>query len=437
VNGCGLDFGTSNSGVCLPSTGMVRLAPLEDGASSMPTAIFFATEEPQAVHYGRAAMREYLDGTPGRLMRSLKSLLGSSLVDETTAVGERNIRYTDIITLYLRTLRTRASAVAEVALEAVVLGRPVRFVDDDDSRDRIAQATLEGCARTAGFRHVEFQFEPIAAALDFERTIEREQLVLVIDVGGGTADFSVVRLAPERHARADRARDVLANDGVHVAGTDFDTRLNMAWVMPMLGYGSFGPKGMPVPSDVYFDLSTWHRVNFLYAPKFAGTLRELRSFFEDRVAYDRLRRAIEHRHGHELLGRTEQAKIELSDAGTANIDLAKIEDGLALTVRRADLLVRLEVLVARLFAMGRATVRAAGLDPADVDTLYFTGGSSGMTALRQAFGTAFPVSRIAVGDLFGSVVSGLGIEASRRFGPSPDAANRRKANMMEGHWKPR
>jgi hypothetical chaperone protein len=416
MNACGLDFGTSNSGVCVPSRDSVTLVPLEDGATSMPTAVFFATEEPHATHYGRAAVREYLDGVPGRLMRSLKSLLGSSLIDETTAVGDRNVRFTDIVTLYLRTLRTRTAEHTGAAPQAVVLGRPVRFVDDDLERDRAAQATLADCARAAGFVHIEFQLEPIAAALDFERTIEREQVVLVIDVGGGTADFSVIRLSPERHARADRSQDVLANDGIHIAGTDFDTRLNMAWVMPALGYGSIGPKGMPAPSLVYFDLSTWHRVNFLYTPRFSGSLRELRAFFADPVPYRRLRRVIEHRLGHELLGRTEQAKIELSDVQRTIIDLAHIERHLAVPVQQADLVARLDDLLARLVALGRATVDRAGLAPVDIGTLYFTGGSSGMTALRQAFDAAFPDSRVAVGDLFGSVVSGLGIEAARRFG---------------------
>ena len=417
MNGCGIDFGTSNSGVCVPAAGTVRLVPLEDGAADMPTAVFFATDEPQATFYGRAAVAEYLDGTPGRLMRSLKSLLGSSLIEETTAIGDRNLPYTDIVTLYLRTLRARTGDDIGAAPDAVVLGRPVRFVDDDAQRDRVAQGTLERCARAAGFRHVEFQLEPIAAALDFERTIEREEVVLVIDVGGGTADFSVIRLAPGRHTRADRTGDVLANDGVHIAGTDFDTRLNMAWVMPMLGYGLIGPKGRPVPSPVYFDLSTWHQVNFLYTPKFSGTLRELRLFFDDPLPYERLCHVIDHRLGHELLGRTEQAKIELSDADAATVDLYSIEPGLAVAVHRADLLERLDDLLARLVRMGVATAKAAGVAPDDVDTLYFTGGSSGMTALRTAFGAAFPHSRVAVGDLFGSVASGLGIDALRRFGP--------------------
>ena len=418
MSACGLDFGTSNSGVSLPLGDGVRLLPLEEDATSMPTAVFFGIDEP-ITRYGRAAVREYLDGTHGRLMRSLKSLLGGSLMDDTTAIGERNVRYTDILTLYLRTLRTRASAHAGAALDAVVLGRPVRFVDDDAARDRIAEDTLAACAREAGFTHIEFQLEPIAAALDYERTIAHEERVLVVDVGGGTADFSVVRLAPRRAARAHRGDDVLANDGVHVAGTDFDTRLNLAWVMPALGHGGVGPQGKPVPSSVYFDLSTWHRINFLYTPKFSGALRELQAFFSDAGPYRRLRRVIERRLGHEILGQTEQAKIELSAAPRTLIDLARVEPGLVVPARQSELLELLLDLLDRLVAVGRACVAAAGLAPGDIGTLYFTGGSSGMTALRSAFGTAFPASRMVVGDLFGSVVSGLGIEAARRFGPGP------------------
>jgi len=415
MNACGLDFGTSNSGVALPDGASVRLLPLEGAATSMPSAVFFPAEDAQPALYGRAAVDEYLDDTPGRLMRALKSLLGSRLIHETTAVGSLTLAYADIVTLYLRTLRERASAQAGAALDAVVLGRPVRFDDDDAERDREAERTLADCARKAGFRAVEFEFEPIAAAFDYERTIAREELVLVVDVGGGTADFTVIRLAPDRRTRASRADDVLANDGVHVAGTDFDARLNLSWIMPDLGYRAIGAKGRVVPSLVYFDLSTWHRINLLYAPKFVGTLRELREFYVDDAAYDRLVRVIEQRLGHRLLGLAEGAKIELSHAGAARIDLACIEPERAVDVRRAEQLELLADLLARLVSVGRSTVAAAGLAPAGIDTVYFTGGSSGMTALRDAFAVAFCGSRLVVGDLFGSVVSGLGIEAGRRF----------------------
>ncbi|MET0733199.1 MAG: Hsp70 family protein, partial [Casimicrobiaceae bacterium] len=255
----------------------------------------------------------------------------------------------------------------------------------------------------------------IAAAFDYERTVEREETVLVIDVGGGTADFTVIRLSPQRRRRTSREDDVLANDGVHIAGTDFDSRLNMSWVMPALGYRSVGPKGLVVPSLVYFDLSTWHRINLLYAPKFLGTLRELQPFFADPEIYERLMRVIAECLGHGLLGQSEQAKIELSHIEQTQIDLGSIDAGLVVAARRAELIELLADLLARLVTVGKATVARAGLAPDALSTLYFTGGSSGMTALREAFAAAFPASRVVVGDLFGSVVSGLGIDAGRRF----------------------
>ena len=415
MNACGVDFGTSNSSVSIPDGESVRLVEVEGEATSIPSAVFFALEESQPVLCGRAAVDEYLDGTPGRLMRSLKSVLGSSLMQETTAIGSRSIVYADILTLYLRTLRDRACANTGADLDAVVLGRPVRFDDDDSDCDRDAQATLEACARAAGFRAVEFQFEPIAAAFDYERTIDSEEIVLVIDVGGGTADFSVIRLSPDRRNRASRIDDVLANDGIHIAGTDFDSRLNMSWVMPTLGYRTIGPKGLVVPSGVYFDLSTWHRINLLYAPRFLGTLRELKAFFAEPEPYRRLMQVIDERLGHLLLGETEAAKIELSQAPRTLIDLDRVERGLVVPALRAELVELLDDLLARLVRTGNATIAAAGLTVADLSTLYFTGGSSGMRALRDAFAASFPASRIVVGDLFGSVVSGLGIDAARRF----------------------
>jgi hypothetical chaperone protein len=415
MNCCGLDFGTSNSGVSLPVGDAVELVALEDASTSIPSAVFLATEEPQPVFYGRAAMVEYLDGTPGRLMRSLKSLLGSGLMNETTSIGNRDVRYADIVTAYLRALRNRASEAIGDELEAVVLGRPVRFVDDDAVADREAQATLTECAREAGFSNVEFQLEPIAAAFDYERTVTREEAVLIIDVGGGTADFTVIRLGPTRRGRVSRTDDILANDGIHIAGTDFDSRLNLSWVMPLLGYGSVGPKGRVAPSLIYFDLSTWHRINLLYAPKLQGSMREMRAFFDGPIFYDRLMRVIDQRLGHELLGNTEAAKIELSHADSAVIDLYVIESGLLVTASRVELLDLLADMLARLVAIGTSTVLAAGLAPSQISTLYFTGGSSGMTALRTAFTAGFPQSRVVVGDLFGSVVSGLGIDAGRRF----------------------
>jgi hypothetical chaperone protein len=416
MNACGLDFGTSNSGVALVGPRGVELARVEDRETTLPSAIFFPAEAAEHALFGRAAMREYLEGTPGRLMRSLKSLLGSRLVHERTAVGDRSLAFTDILALYLRMLRERAQRQAGGALSSVVLGRPVRFVDDDRARDADAQATLAACARAAGFRDIEFQLEPIAAAFDYERGLAQEEAVLVVDVGGGTADFTVIRVGPDRRDRPERTADVLANDGVHIAGTDFDTRLHLAWVMPQLGYQSTSRKGLAMPSPLFFDLSTWHRINLLYGAATREVLREMREFFVDPKAYARLRKVVHDALGHELLGHTESAKIALSQATHAKIDLSRVESGLSVEVVREELTALLATLLARLVTLGVDTVRAAGLAPDAISTVYFTGGSSGMTALREAFAPAFAQSRMAVGDLFGSVVSGLGIDAARRFG---------------------
>ena len=253
----GIDFGTSNSAAAYRVMGEVaRLLPLESAATGMPTALFFNTEE-RSTHYGRDAMQQYLAGEEGRLMRSLKSLLGSSLLLEKTAVHEQLMSYQDVIAIFLKRVADQARVALNGALpERVVLGRPVHFVDAHPERDRQAQDALAAAARTAGLGEVSFQLEPIAAALDYEQRLSEEQLVLVVDIGGGTSDFTVVRLGPQQAKHEDRNQDILATTGVHIGGTDFDHRLNVAQVMPLLGYKHIGPSGREVPSGVFFDLST-------------------------------------------------------------------------------------------------------------------------------------------------------------------------------------
>ena len=207
----GIDFGTSNSAMAwLGQQGAARLVPLEGEALAMPTAVFYNSED-LSTHFGRDAVAHYLEGTEGRLMRSLKSLLGSPLLLETTEVNHRQISFQDIIATFLATLRERAAHSLGSAPTRVVMGRPVHFVDDDPARDALAQASLQQAAQAVGFEEVTFQLEPIAAALDYERRLDREQTVLVVDVGGGTSDFTVVRLGPERMHRADRGADILAD----------------------------------------------------------------------------------------------------------------------------------------------------------------------------------------------------------------------------------
>jgi hypothetical chaperone protein len=238
-----IDFGTSNSAVALPmGTAAVRLVELEPGHPTMPTAVFYRADTPaQQLEaerlYGRAAVAAYVEGIDGRLMRSMKSILGSTLLDQSTDIGAgRAVRYRDVVTGYLRQLKQRAEAAAGHAVDRAVLGRPVFFVDDEPARDAQAQTALRTAAQQVGFRDVQFQYEPIAAALDYESRVTREQRVLVADIGGGTSDFSIVRVGPARRGRAERRDDILANHGVHKAGTDFDRHVELAAILPQLGY---------------------------------------------------------------------------------------------------------------------------------------------------------------------------------------------------------
>src|SRR4029077_9914935 len=205
---------------------------------------------------------------------------------------------------------------------SVVLGRPAFFVDDDPAADATAQSQLEAAARTAGFQHIASQFEPIAAALDYEQSVRAEEIALVADIGGGTSDFSVVRVSPERARASDRRQDILGFTGVHIGGTDFDRQLGMASVMPALGLRSpLRRKGLDAPSWYFSDLATWHRINFLYDPK---VLTEVRGVLRDSAEpekIERLLRVLEQRKGHELLAGVESAKIELSRADLARLNL--------------------------------------------------------------------------------------------------------------------
>ncbi|TSD56112.1 Hsp70 family protein [Variovorax sp. KBS0712] len=408
----GIDFGTSNSAVSFASPGeAARLLPIEGSATTLPTALFFNAED-RSTHFGRDAIALYLSGVEGRLMRSLKSLLGSPLMQEKTAVYDGLVSFEDIIARFLHELVTRAERELGQRPERVVIGRPVHFVDDDAKRDQRAEESMRHAARAAGLRDVSFQYEPIAAAFDYEQRVTRESLILIVDIGGGTSDFTVVRLGPERMARADRADDVLATSGVHIGGTDFDQRLNLERVMPLLGLRHLGPSGREVPSKVFFELSSWHLINWLYAPKAVRQARELRTSYSDRQLHDRLMTVLEERHGHRIASEVEQAKINgsVSDA-EVQIDLSCIEAGLASAMTPTDMAQQLAAPLENVVACAHACVKRAGLRSGDLDAIYLTGGSSALRPFQRALRASFAGVPLIEGDLLGGVAAGLAYSA--------------------------
>lgn len=411
----GIDFGTSNSTVGWWRPDSEPLIALEDDKITLPSVIFFNVEERRPV-YGRLALHEYLEGYEGRLMRSLKSLLGSSLLKSETTVLGSAMPFKDLLGLFIGELKKRAEAVAGREFESVVLGRPVFFVDDDPKADQEAQDTLVAVAQKVGFKDVSFQYEPLAAAFDYERSIAREELVLIVDIGGGTSDFSLVRLSPERREVADRQGDILATGGVHIGGTDFDKQLSIQGVMPLFGYGSKMKSDAFMPTSYHLNLATWHTINAVYAQKSQLALQNMRYDIVDATGIDRLFKLIEQRAGHWLAMQVEASKIELSDTERRDIDLARIEAGLVAELSRELFESAIGPLLERVRGSISELLSSADVDPARVDTVFFTGGSSGVPALRQSVAAMLPNARHVDGDRFGGIGNGLAIEAMKRYG---------------------
>ena len=411
----GIDFGTSNCAVAaIDAGGVARLVALEDGLATLPTAVFFHAED-KTVHFGREAIALYLFGADGRLMRSLKSLLGSSLLQEHTAVGWGEQRFQDVISRFLQELAERAQASLGSGIRRVVLGRPVHFVDDAPERDAQAQQALAQAASSAGFEDVAFELEPIAAAFDYERRLTREAVVLIVDIGGGTSDFSVVRLGPDRVRQADRGADVLATSGVHIGGTDFDRKLNVSRVMPLLGLGHAGPQGRPVPTGIFYDLATWHLINFQYTPQAMSRVRDLRVDYSDARLHQRLVAVLRRRLGHRLAGDVEQAKIECSTGRQiVRIELDEVEPSLCVFLTPTQMERALGDLLAQVAACAQECLRRAGIGRDKLDAIYLTGGSSALTALQGRLGAQMPGVPLVEGDLFGGVAAGLAYAGQHR-----------------------
>jgi hypothetical chaperone protein len=411
----GIDFGTSNSTVGIVENGKPRLVALEGEQVTLPSAVFFNFED-NRTYYGRRAIEDYAAHTEGRLMRALKSVLGTSLIHEKTRIKTRSVAFSDILGGFVGHLKRRLEQARGKQVDHVVLGRPVNFVDDDAAADAEAERQLEKVARAQGFRHIAFQFEPIAAALDYEQGVQSEELALIADIGGGTSDFSIVRVSPDRAKATDRRDDILANAGVHVGGTDFDRLLSVDKVMPGLGYLTAtkdGKRNLPV--SYFFDLATWQRINLLYTNKAMIDLRQMRYEAARPELVDRMIDIVRNRQGHALAANVEAAKVAMTSVGESRIELDLTEGRLDLPVDLRDLDRAITDAVERIGETVAGTIRGAGLTPSRIDTIFLTGGSTAIGMVRRRILQSAPEARVVEGDVFGSVGLGLALDAERKF----------------------
>lgn len=414
---CGFDFGTSNSTIGICHEKKYSLVPLENNRPIIRSAIFCDAENKEWV-FGQEGVNRYLSSIPGRLLMSLKSVLGSSLMDDETFIFNDFISYTKILSRFVHHIKTLAEKTNGDELTQVVLGRPVHFHDTDVNQDKQAEATLEKIAKEIGFKEVSFQFEPIAAALTYETTISKEQLALIIDMGGGTSDFTVIRLRPGVTS-SHRTEDVLANAGIHIAGTDFDHKLSLNSVMPLLGLGSLmqgSSSAIEVPLMYYHDLTTWHSLASLYTPKTISHLKSMRAVAHEKHLIQRLIHVLENRAGHHILNVVETSKQQLSDVLEVLMDLHFIENHLAVTMQRAMLNEVIQEYLTQIIKTILNTVHLAGVTPHDISAIFYTGGSTKIPIIREQINPLFKNAEIIQGDAFGSVGLGLTIEAKKRYG---------------------
>ncbi len=444
----GLDFGTTNSAIAAADAAAVVLTqfPLQRltaaaraSGQAQPTTptfrsvLYFDPEEigadrrPLAVA-GPLAIEQYLEGDgQGRLLQSLKSYLASHLFRSTGVYG-RTYTLEALIGLIARDLKQAALTQFGTLPERVVVGRPVRFAgardDDSDTAEGAAGSTtseedyalgrLRQALQLGGFTHIEFEYEPVAAAYHYEGRLTRDELVLIADFGGGTSDFCLMRVGPGVRARGRQRDDMLGTEGVALAGDAFDSKIVRHLVAPLLGRGTHyvtQGKRMPVPPWLYSRMERWHYLSFLKSRETMHLLQEIHHGAEEPARIAALIHLIENDLGYRFYQVVERAKVELSQKEHSRLVFRDgplvIDEPIARTDFETWIAPELKAIND---AVDRLLLRTA-ITPEQVDAVFVTGGSSLVPAVRQIFANRFGAERLRSGGELTSVASGLALRA--------------------------
>ena len=416
---CGIDFGTSNTTVAIANSldEAIKMVPVEDHHVTIPSTIFFHSEQPITL-FGRQAIKAYVGREEeGRFMRSFKRVLGTSLMKEGTTISGRQTPFEQIIGPFIAHVKNKAELLAGKEINAVVAGRPVHFVDGNEKADQAAQSQLKSIFAAAGFNEIRFQYEPIAAAFAHELNLgEEERIAVVMDIGGGTSDFTIMRLSGRSIQKTDRQDDILANAGVRIGGNDFDRALSLSCFMPLLGMGStWGAKGLDFPRTPFFDLAELSKIQCMYTRKYKRDLFALISQSTDKTLTQRLQFIVQEELGHSLMARVEACKIKLSASEQATADLSFIEAGLQAPCNRSQFE---DSLLGNLLCI-QETINAclvqAGVKTEAIGLVILTGGGTAMPILQNLTRQLFPLAEIADGNRLSSVGFGLACDARRYF----------------------
>lgn len=434
----GIDFGTSNSGVAIYDGHKVHALPINRLSLNpeVVKTILYITRD-QTCHIGQEAIDlyyqhnvkrarrfvrkwvgeiEYIGAEmyyvrdvyvfvdelqPGRLLQFIKT--GLRLEDyEGTQVFDEYYDLKKLIKVYLEALKTRAEALLNEKIEGVTLGRPVKFLDQPD-RDRQSEEILRQAALEAGFQEVDFELEPVAAALYYETSLTRPETVLIFDFGGGTLDITIMRLGEGRERR------IFATGGIGIAGADFDRAIIQKRMLGHFGKGLVDAN--PEVNHLIDALSDWHVLPALSTPT---VQRLLQDAIRQSSAPTRLKAAEELIYNDlafSFYNKVEAAKMALSNEGATVFRMEEEDIHLWELLTRSQFEADIKDLRTQIETCLLDTLIASGLEPEQIDAVIKTGGSSNIPCFTDMLTAIFSPDRVKTSNVFGSVTAGLAIKA--------------------------
>lgn len=421
----GLDFGTSNSALSVYSAGKVQLVDIDRYNRSGKTlkSVIYYDNEDREFFIGHHAVNRYIENDAyGRYIQSIKSFLPDPSFEQ-TEIGMKTYKLDELVAFVLGCAKKRGEAFIGEQVDSVVLGRPVVFSEDPDC-ERLAEDRLLSAAKKAGFKNIQLQYEPIAAALAFENSMEvdQEKKVLVGDFGGGTSDFTIIKTIGGRGEKSvDRKSDVLGLGGVYIGGDTFDSQIMWDKLAPYFGkdvrikslYNDFT---MPVPSPILTKLRKWHMIPQLRHPKIRKSLADIKLRADRRDLIENLENLIEDNYGYMLFQAIEKSKVELSDSDSATIDFQDGRFVINEGISREDFEESTSADVQKIRTCISDVLSQAGLLPENIDVVFLTGGSSNVRCIKQIFIDTFGPEKIDQENVFTSVAYGLGISGGELKG---------------------
>jgi hypothetical chaperone protein len=427
----GFDYGTSNCAVAVMENGQPKILSLGEHGKYIPSTLYapsrdiiahwlcqqlneeqqplFKEQRVLPLRKGQNVLRELkLDGIPSD---SPKSFLGASgLVESQVNLFE------DIVAAMMSNIKTLAEENQQKEITQAVIGRPINFQGlKGEESNRQALTILSNAAKRVGYKSVEFQYEPVAAGFEYEASLQEETKVLVVDIGGGTTDCSMLLMGPKFKGSASRDQHLLAHTGVRIGGNDFDIQLALKGIMPSLGMNDMLKTGKPMPVNSFNQAVAINNINEqtnFYSQANYRYLQTLQRDAQQPDVFSRLLKVHQQKLSHRIVNGAEQAKIGLTEHDSQQIYLDDLAGNLKVEVNRVLMLTASSAQLKQIALLMNECVVQASCQP---DVIFVTGGSAKSPVLNQFLRDQMPNTPLIVGDHFGSVTVGLARWAEKVF----------------------